>query len=488
MMGKHLSSHFMIDKIENNENFQFEKNLTYTIQQMDIINSTIFGEVNSKTILEKHNFIETAIHKLKFSENNLEACDFIDCSIEDSEFYHCNMIGVHINSSVVKETKFINCVNSLTNFNKSDFYSVTFNTCDFSRLLIKDCKFYNCKFINCITTNKIFESCIFFNSEFENMEIQIQTIFDNMGINNNKFINISCRTARTVEDYILVNIDEVVNYSTNSLQRLNSLFFMNGTNEDWYLELYNLLDSNLFYQRKKTPESLMNFLEKLSEFLILLYENNIICLHPIIKFHYLTFLWTEKLEANNNTNNNIYKILIGLHMIHTRYVETFLIQLYSYLDDDFKSISLILRDDYINNKDYYIQKLSAIFKIKESNILEINPYNSVELVTFFQELYQYAPILALALSTRLKIDIQNLSNKLYLSNMEQIKIREEHSKLFNLELGRGKTKDILFALKMQAMIPNNILINLALDLDGKKVSQVHNYIIKFFKNFSQKSL
>jgi hypothetical protein len=277
-------------------------------------------------------------------------------------------------------------------------------------------------------------------------------------------------------------------YTKNNLDELNALFFLNGSNEGWYYKLYNLLESDLFYSRKKTPESLMSFLEKLSEFLILLYENNVIFLHPIMKFHYLTYLWTEQLEVNSNTNNNIYKVLIGLHMIHTRYVQNFLTQLYIYFNSDFQSISLILDDDYIDNKTYYIQKFEGIININENNILNIKPYNSVEFILHFEELSQYAPILALILSTRLKVNIENLNNQLYLSKPEQqVKITKEHNKLFNLEIGRGKSKDILFALKMQAIKPDSLLFDLSLDLNGKKVFQVYNYIMNFFKNISQKS-
>lgn len=486
-MNNEISNHFIIEKIEN-ETFSFNVNNTYAIKQIDINNSVISGQLNSKTKLERHNFIETAIHQLEFNENNLEACDFIDCSIENTVFSICNMTGAHINSSIVKNTKFLSCKNTLTNFNKSDFYNVTFYNCDFSRLLIKDCKFYNCDFINCKTTNKIFESCIIFNSKFEDMEIQVQTIFDNMGIVNSKFINITCRTARITEEYSLINLEDISQYSTNSLHELNSLFFLYGSEEKWYSKLYDLLDSDVFYSRKKTPEALMSFLEKLSEFLILLYENNIICFHPIMKFHYLTYLWTEKLESSLNTNNHIYKVLIGLHMIHTRYVQEFLSQLYIYFESDFFSLSLILDDKFVNEKKYYIEKLHGIINIKEENILEIKPYNSVELIAGFEDMYQYAPILALVLSTRLKINIENLNNKVYLPNSEQeIKVTKNHNKLFNLEVGRGKSKDILFALKMQAIKPDSLLFDLSLDLNGKKVFQVYKYIMDFFKNVSQKS-
>ena len=253
--------------------------------------------MNEKTILETHNFIETAIHNFSFEKNNLQACDIIDCSLENVVFNNCNMTGAHINSSVIKNCEFLSCINSLTNFNKSDFYNVKFINCDFSRLLIKDCKFYNCEFVNCITTNKIFESCILFNSIFEDMEIQVQTVFDNMGITNSKFINVLCRTARVTEEFEYINIEDIGEYSTNSFHELNTLYFLDASSEKWYERLYMLLESDIFYSRKKTSESLMSFLEKLSEFLILLYENNIICLHPIMKFHYLTYLWTENIRS-----------------------------------------------------------------------------------------------------------------------------------------------------------------------------------------------
>lgn len=487
MKDKILSTKFTVNKIEN-ENFYFKAKNNYSIKQIDIRNSIISGNVNFKTELEKHNFIETAIQNLDFNSNSLEACDFIDCSIEKVIFNNCNMIGAHLNSSIIKDSEFLCCKNVLTNFNKSDFYNVTFKDCDFSRLLIKDCKFYNCNFINCKTTNKIFESCIIFNSVFENMQIQTETIFDNMGLINSKFINVSCRTARITEEFEIIDIDQIDKYATNNLHNLNALFFLNKSNETWYNTLYNFLESDLFYSRKKTSESLMSFLEKLSEFLILLYENNIICLHPILKFHYLTYIWTEKLESSMNTNTHIYKVLIGLHMIHTRYVQNFLTQLYIYFNGEFDSLSLILDEDYVNDKKHYIKKLEYFFRIEESDILDIKPYNSSELILGFDELYKYAPILALILSTRLKVNIENLNQLCLLNSDKEIRINKNHNKLFNLEIGRGKTKDILFALKIQALKPESLMFELSLDLNGKQVFKVYKYIMDFIKNISQKSL
>lgn len=397
------------------------------------------------------------------------------------------MIGAHINSSIVKSSKFIGCNNCLTNFNKSDFYDVTFQDCDFSRLLIKDCKFYDCIFINCKTTNKIFESCIFINSRFENMEIQTQTIFDNMGISRNNCVDVVCRTARTTEEHTIINILEIDQYAANIFQELNAIFFLNSTDEAWYTKLYLLLESDLLFSRKKTSESLVGFLEKLSEFLILLYENNTICLHPIIKFHHLTYAWTSYLEAKNNTINSTYKTLIGLHMMHTRYVQSFLEHIYLFFNEEFKSLSLILNDDYKKDKTYYINKLSGIINIDEEQILAIKPYNSADLVLFFQELYQYAPAIAVVMSTRLKLKIEQINSQLYLSSQEQAVIAKEHNKLFNLEIGKGKTKDILFALKMQAIKPDSFLIDLSLNLNGKHVFIAYNYIMDFIKNTAQKS-
>ena len=174
-------------------------------------------------------------------------------------------------------------------------------------------------------------------------------------------------------------------------------------------------------------------------------------------------------------------------MIHTRYMQSFLTQLYTYYENDFDSISLILEDDYTNEKAYYIKKLNGMINIKENDILEVKPYNSAELIIGYEDIYQYAPVLALLLSTRLKLNIENL-NQLCLSNPDQqVRITKNHNKLFNLEVGRGKTKDILFALKMQAIKPDSILFELSLDLNGKQVFKVHKYIMDFFKNIVQKS-
>ena len=175
-------------------------------------------------------------------------------------------------------------------------------------------------------------------------------------------------------------------------------------------------------------------------------------------------------------------------MIHTRYVQSFLSSLFLYFNSDFNSISLIVDDDYTNDKKYYISKLNDLnIIVEEENLLNIKPYNSAELIANYSEIYQYAPLIAILLATRLKINIENLDSKLLVNSNEEIKITKNHSKIFNLEVGRGKSKDILFALKMQAIKPDSLLFDLSLDLNGKQVFKVYKFITDFFKNVSQKS-
>ncbi|MGL1959166.1 MAG: pentapeptide repeat-containing protein [Colwellia sp.] len=321
-------SHSALNRVEHLNNgqeqsFKFNGDVQYALNFSDFKSSKLTGDLTKVTEAINKNFESCALINLTMLSQTLEACDFLDSTMNSCKFEKCYFEGTHFYSCMIFDSSFINVKISLTNFSENYFEGCTFINCEFSRFIFKKCDFINCTFINCTTTNKLFELCYFNQTSFEKIELQIETIIDNLGIRLDLCSQVQYRTARTYEEYEIVSQDELreklLFNSKSGLSLIASNYFLFGLSEGTYNSIMHTLDSTEWLKSRVSSSVAASF-TTLAKFLIGSYNNQEMILLPLIKFQdYLNELTQLVSSQSEHSSFVVIQTLNGLRMQVSQY-------------------------------------------------------------------------------------------------------------------------------------------------------------------------
>ncbi len=470
------------------QRIHFSASQSYTFPDSDIRNSIVTGELISSQKF-RSNFVKCKIVDLHAKDTNFDGVDVKDNLIKNSDFKNVIISNSSWMDNHLSNVLFEGCKFESSSITGNVFQDITFKNCDLSMVVIKLCKFYNCGFIDCVTTNQIAEMSLFLGCRFEKTEIQIGTIVENFGLNIAHFQDSKIRNGRTREIHSKVdieNLEEVISiedfdwisrfklsYFTSKSERLAG-----GELLDKMTEVTNWL--NICGVESNLPQ----YLGQYYEFLLFLYDNENAPLYSLLKLHELT----GEIVDNAEKYFQVYVGVMGIHMSLSRIVEDFLMTT-SLLPQRLEK-SIMLRVIGPLEESYYSEIFHNWMKSTDVRIGELKKANSPNFLTFVWENYEsIMPLIALLLSTRLKLDFGRIRQFAFSENVhaetnessppEQMAlIVPESAAPFGLSLGRNPAEKLLWEMRIRAIFPKKILFELRLGISTAIFSKIRDVVIE----------
>jgi uncharacterized protein YjbI with pentapeptide repeats len=484
----------------------FESGQTYVLQFSDFENSRLSGSLrNVDGNRLRTNFEDCVLIEMDFRDLTFDACDFLDTHFFTTVFRQCSLDKTHFNSCFVSSSRFENTQISLTNFTNNTFVDCTFDRCQFNRFVFKNCEFQNCSFINCGTTNRLFDLCVLIDCHFKDMDLQIETVTSNIGLNVHNLDSVYFRTARVYHEHDRLGVDELEPYfrsfEENGMEKISSTYFEFGVCEKFYEELFQLCqDPN--WLRHGVSKTAATRLEHLTRFTIGLYDNNKLMLLPIV--HLQDFVNDLAEKTGNKEGIMLYPVIQTLQGLR--------LQLASYTSVFIKNVLCIessmsgpyrLYCEGVGSLDkYFFEKIFNHIDSRSYHVVEVKPKNSpVEIIINVSDLATLFAIYAAVVATRLRITIEESAKNLEISrklfsfdhlveknNEQTMDYKDVNKKLVNrslkkldLILGRiGEAEDEV-GVSAIAVFSSGLCQKFELGFSASRAIEIHRHILRVTK-------
>lgn len=496
-MSKDIGDLITVLKKGKNEEFIFNEDLKLDIRFSDFVSSTISGKLNRSGAIKNKNFLSCKLQNLTFTMEDLSSCDFLDTSVWNSIFDGCELKGAHFNTCFIVDTTFNDCLMEWTNHNKTIFRDCVFINCVFSNILIKNCEFYNCKFYSGTSSNKLFESCKLIDCMFEGIDLQIQTILDNVGLKSDQCKNLCFRSARMRDEHIVYQINEISSYEIEQdadlLKRFSIQYFINGIDLEAYEIIFDIADKVEWLMHHVTS-TLISRTQNFIGFILHLYECKSLILLPILK---LKDLFSEIVSSVDSRsipleNKSVYDAFSSLSLTLSRYVDSFLRELNHavYIQANINEVSL---EGYGPvDRDFFSKILSPYVSNGLIEVSEVKPKNSpVEVVLLLKSAMSIWVVLAAVLSTRVKYEVKSdalafkqLSSGVNEANSKGSITKSGKLKAFRVELGPLSENADDIGFQYLAVFTNGITKKLQIDISPKRAVLIHKHIIGVLKQIT----
>ena len=466
----------------NNLNINFSKISNLKFVAKEIFRCRLLGKMSNIHKLNKINIVLCSAKalftdKVDFSYVDFKDSSFLKCSFRNSTFDYGAIINDYFDNCLFSKCIFFNV--SITG---TEFYNTTFKNCNLENMVIKSCKFFNCKFVNCITSNKLFETSLLFDCKFSRTNIELKTITENFGINSLSLDNVKIRNYSLKEKYQFLSLEqiklEINNVKYNEIERFKFKYFISPNlllNGDSSLDATFVIENWLILCN--IP---INFTEQLTmyyDFLIYLYENNSLPFYLLLKFHSMT----AELAYTHQLKPDLYRSVMGVHMSLTRLVEEFLDTLRMTTMSQKHSTLRILANGPVNVQ-YYEKHLGHLLSNSSLKLEDVIIHNSpTELIFSWQTLKDITPIICLLLSLKFKAGLTHMSTK----NNEMMSLREkdlrdhtDNLQLFVYEAGFSDEDIQVYQIKMKALFPGHLLLDLRLGISTKILGKLRNILLE----------
>jgi uncharacterized protein YjbI with pentapeptide repeats len=460
----------------------------------DLIRYRLSGTIPAQPDFRIVNFIGCVLHDISADGVNFSECDFKDTLIKGAIFSNCDFNGGTFATSFFSQSEFRRCTFYNLAAYSCDFHQVHFIDCDLTNLLIKSSRFSQCSFQNCVTSNKICEMSNLFDMTFVGTPIQIDTITNNFGLIMGNLDNSPIRSGRIRESYHLLEIGELKallkSRNLSALERLALEYFLDGILLNGSLLLDESLDITRWARIYRNPGSFVELLDKFAEFLVHLFDDNKLTVHPILLLHHITSTLTTSIVSGEKFHR-VAMSLGGVHLILSRLVEDYLYIL-DLISQRANGSAAFLVDGPTDHN--YFQTLLAPWIENEGvEIARLERNSPLFLELTGSDAMSLLPLLAAFLATRTKLEITRL--KTTLEKDKKLKARKHRSKepkskrnlpqlsqkspqpLFLVNTGWVTTPVPAYELRVRSLMPGSLLVDLKLNFSTTLVSRLRSVLL-----------
>jgi len=409
----------------------------------DLIRYRLTGTFPSGPDFSVVNFIACELYDVKADGIDFSECDFKDTLVKGAVFSSCKFDGGTFATTFFADTEFRSCTFYNHAAYSCDFRQVRFVECDLTNLLIKSTRFSECAFQNCVTSNKICEMSTLFDMNFDGTPIQLETITSNFGLRHDNLTNSVIRAGRARETHQSLSADDL-----KALLNSPELSALEGLALEYFLEqsLLNgsgLLDESLNITRwtkiHRNPGSFVELLDKFGEFLIHLYDDNRLTLHPILLLHHVTSTLTASISSANELHR-VAMSLGGLHLILSRIIENYL-QLLQLISDQTPNSLTFLAEGPLE-PEYFQKELEPWIGTGEVQISRLERNSPLVIQFIADHSMSLLPLLGVFLATRTNLEITRLKSTIERIDKTPAKDRnsKQHKPKRNLPARRQEPK------------------------------------------------
>lgn len=440
------------------------------------------------------NLIKCKLVGLEGIRADLESVDVKDCIWDNCHFEEVNFEDAGWMDNRIQNTIFIGCDFEMTTISGTVFANVTFRDCNLAKLVMKSCKFYRCTFENCQTSNRLIEMSLLLETVFSQMDVQVDTIVENFGIQSFQLNSCRIRTKRTDEDFSFLLIEEFESHiqtmPLDHVSTFRSAYFLsdspvlNGSEE-----LNRLFEIESWLSICGVQSNLTQYLQHFYEFLSFLYEENKAPLFVLIKLHHMTGQIVDQADAYPL----IYLGVMGIHMALVRDVEEF----YNSISNLIELLEgqLTLKVNGPVDLPYYENLFAPWLKDTSVRVFDVKKANSPNFLSLIWENREgLIPIVALALSTRFSVSFKKL--KMELAGAAQRKraailqakkegkdliifseMKSPEDRKLGLFIGNPSHSNLIYELKLRAIFPSNTLVEMRLSIGTQILSKLQKAIV-----------
>ena len=467
----------------------------------DLVNYRLTGTIPQEPDFRIVNFVGCVLHDVGADGVDFSECDFKDSLLNRATFSGCKFDGGTFATTFFSETEFRECTFYNLAAHSCDFHRVQFNNCDLTNLLVKSSRFSQCSFENCITSNKICEMSTLFDVTFSRTAIQIDTILNNFGLTSDCLHDSQIRSGRVREAHSSLSIEHltalVESDQRSALERLSLEYFLTHTLLNGSPRLDQSLDITRWSRIYRNPGSFIELLDKFAEFLVYLYDENRLALHPIILLHHVTGTLADAISPGENLHRVVIS-LGGTHLILSRIVEGFLEGL-DLASQCFKN-SVVFLVDGPEDPAFFQDMLEPWLQNEGVVISRLQPRNSpLSLELTAGDAAALLPIIAVFLATRTKLEITRLkttleqrskrSGKKPGSKPSRSKGRlspQSSHRLLELRSGFVKEPSLGYELQLRSLMPGSLLIDLRLNFSTSVLQRLRKTLLDLLDDSSGK--
>jgi hypothetical protein len=454
----------------------------------------------------KGNIIGSEIFKLHSENIDWRRNDVKDCLIKSSLFKKSNLNVSALMNNVISDCVYDCCTFYDATMTDTVFDRVKFRHCDLSGLVIKRCTFIGCTFASCVTNNKLIEHCVLDQTRFVRTEIRLSSIVDNYGLTQDLFVGggveieekmLNKRQAIISLKHLLTDI-----YLT-PLEKLKVKYFVEGNLEGCADELDAALQMNTWIPLCRIPSTFSYLLAGFSTFLINQYESNQLPLSPLLRLYYAT-TQMDRQPSHNLLMSDFQANLSAASMKLLPYFENFLILLEDLSHENYPNARFLTPQTM--SREYYDQFFSKTLSNRGIVIKEIVPGNSpAELWLFCQDHACFAALLSVFLASRIKLEITSLKKSTLLKSRgsstedqriipsieppkgessdqtDLVPVRGKYPQRLSFELGTPPEGPLTYQLKIYALFPERIAINLQLEMKLGVIYKIRMLLLDLLK-------
>jgi hypothetical protein len=276
------------------------------------------------------------------------------------------------------------------------------------------------------------------------------------------------------------------------LESFKIAFFLNGFDDRSYGCLDDAFAVPEWLGICRVPSSFISLLETFSEFLLFMIGENRLIFHPLLKLHTLTYLLSEELrDRDGPESQDVYRAVMGVHMAAARRVEDYLRTLTT-LSEESQSNRLVFLSEGPLDEVYYTRAAPFFFQQEGLKIEEIRPHNSpVEIILQTVADGPLLVALALFLASRIQLEIRRLDRrdepkKLLIPGQTPsealVRPVTAPESLLSIYAGRGREDKAVLELRVKAMMPGSLLVDLGLDIGIPKLVGLRRIIVDLIRS------
>jgi len=468
-----------IEHIQNdprNVEINFDNYSKIDINAKEIYNCKISGEYNSDKGTISSNFVFCAFSNFLSINSDFKRIDWKDSNIRETQFINNKfdnsaIINCFFSQCYLEACSFGDVSITGTQFSETEFYA-----CDLSNIIVENCYFYNCKFVDCISNNKIFEHSLLIDSTFQNTNLQLETITENFGLEVKQIFDSEIKDRTTNERYKILKTNDLqflLGEKSKTLQTISQFkieYFLKPeviTEGSYFLD--EIFTSKEWLSLCKVKSTFLNSFKLFHDFLLVLFERNILPLFVLYKLKDLTKWLSDMPQIKNSFE--LYPVLIGYDIGLSRILSQAnnLIEEYS---SNIKNVLILLVNGPLE-KQYYSNILHKFIKddFKIVKVVKQNSPNLMEIVSVTAVLVQ---IIALFMTTRVKVELKGKKQK----RKGDLKKNKENTSPYNIIEFGGKNEDIMKMYFTQSVTPQITFS----EYSSKDLGKVRKIIIDVYEN------
>ncbi len=453
----------------------------------DLVRVQITGSIPREPDYRLVNFVESVLYNTIAEDVDFTECDFKDTQVKNSTFARVKFDNGTFATSFLSDCTFHDCTFYNTAVYNSEFHCVTFRHCDLAHLLIKHSRFVECAFIDCTTSNRLIEMSTLDGTYFEHTDIQLQTITGNFGLTRHDIVNSRIRSDQLRENFSFLSEEDLRNYFASPrlspIEKLRIEYFLNPDltlGSEYLDESLNLSRWTRVY---KNPGSFTEMLERFSEFIVNLYENDRITMQAILLLHHVT----STLTAGMNPTEDAHRLALslgGTHLVLSRIVESFLETLQFLAGANEKSIVFLV--DGPNDKEFFYKELAFLFQGSDVEITNLVVHNSPLDLHLTAHLGTIIPFTAAFLATRTRLQIFKLRERasaMRASRSERstalVSKRQpnrEIDRLIAINAGMSPS-GTNYEIQVKSLLPGSLLLDLRLQFGTKTAGKIRKVLL-----------